>query len=95
MDWYNFCREICIEACLNYKDLIGGEGKTVEIDESKFGTRKHYRGRRVDGQWVFGGVERDSKKCFLVPVANRDAVTLTAIIKEYVKPGTTIISERL
>lgn len=35
---------------------IGGDGKIVEIDESKYGHRKYYRGHRDDGQWVFGVV---------------------------------------
>ena len=46
-------------------EKLGGEGRVVEIDESKFGRQKYHRGRRVDGQWVFGGVERESKRCFL------------------------------
>ena len=36
---------------------IGGNGIEVEIDESKFGKRKYYRGHRVEDQWVFGGRE--------------------------------------
>ena len=36
---------------------IGGPGKIVQIDESKFGKRKCHRGHRVEGQWVFGGIE--------------------------------------
>ena len=36
----------------------------MEIDESKFGKRKHNRGHSVEGQWVFGGVERGSGKVF-------------------------------
>ena len=34
--------------------MLGGEGKVVEIDESKFGKCKYDRGRRADGCWVFG-----------------------------------------
>ena len=47
-------------------EVLGGEGKVVEVDESKFGKRKYNtnRGRMVDGCWVFGGVERDSDKSF-------------------------------
>lgn len=42
----------------------GGVGKVFEIDKSKFGRRKYYRGHRVEGQWVFGGVERMTSKFF-------------------------------
>ncbi|KCZ75088.1 hypothetical protein H311_03940, partial [Anncaliia algerae PRA109] len=37
---------------------IGGDDIIVEIDESKFGKRKFNRGRKVEGVWVFGMVER-------------------------------------
>ena len=37
IDWYNFCRDICEEHFLANPITIGGPGKTVEIDESKFG----------------------------------------------------------
>lgn len=40
---------------------VGGPGKVVEIDESKFGKRKYHKGRRKDGVWVFAGIERDTK----------------------------------
>ncbi|KAF0772712.1 Uncharacterized protein FWK35_00006393 [Aphis craccivora] len=42
----------------------------------------------------FGGVryERETGNCFMVPIENRNATTLLAIIKEWIKPGTTIIS---
>ena len=59
---------------------IGGPGSIVEIDESKFGKRKYHRGHRVEGQWVFGGYERETGKSFLVPVERRDAETLLPII---------------
>jgi transposase-like protein len=68
---------------------IGGPNKTVEIDESKFGRRKHGKGE----QWVFGGVERESGKTFLVPVQDRTADTLMAVISDWIEPGTTVISD--
>ena len=71
-DWYNFCRDVCREALLlTGENVIGGEGKTVEIDESAFGKRKYHRGRLRKTQWVFGGIERESNKVFLVPVKDR------------------------
>jgi len=74
---------------------IGGPGKVVEIDESKFGKRKYNRGKRVDGCWVFRGIERDSHppKCFFSTVTDRSAQTLIPIIKRWILPGTTIVSD--
>ena len=44
--------------------------------------------------WVFRGIERDSKNCFLTTVEDRRrADTLIPIIKGNVLPGTTIISD--
>ena len=37
----------------------------------------------------FGGFERGSKKCFLVPVPSRG----TEVIKEWIHPGTTVVSD--
>lgn len=94
VDWYNYAREVCDNILqTNENNVIGGPGIVVEIDESKFGKRKYHKGRRVDGVWVFGGIERDSKKCFFTTVENRTADTLVNIIKQHIKPGSTIISD--
>ena len=39
-DWASFCREVLLDKMLSNLEPIGGHGKTVEIDESKFGKRK-------------------------------------------------------
>ena len=57
------------------------ERKEIEIDESKFGKRKYNKGRRVEGVWVFGGIDRRTRECFLVPVEDRSAETLIPITK--------------
>ena len=54
VDWENFAREVCLENLQQDNCKIGGIGKVVEIDESKFGKSKYHRGKRVDGIWVFG-----------------------------------------
>ncbi|KAK9711734.1 ISXO2-like transposase domain [Popillia japonica] len=72
---------------------LGGPGIVVEIDESKIGRRKYHKGHRIEGQWVFGGFERGTGRVFMVPVEQRDAGTLLPIIKQWIKPGTTIISD--
>jgi len=62
-------REVYLDWCLkNTQTIIGGEGKTVEIDEAKIGHRKYNRGRLLKGQWVFGGIERERWQIFLVAV---------------------------
>jgi transposase-like protein len=92
-DWSMFCRETMLEFLEGSSQKIGGPNKTVEIDESKVGRRKYNRGHPVQGQWVFGGVEQGSGRTFLVPVPDRTADTLTAIIREWIEPGTTIVSD--
>ena len=72
-------------------DKIGGSGIIVEMDESKFGKRKHHRGHRVDGVWVFGGVEKtDKSKIFLKVVRKRNKQLLTELTKKYVQPGSIV-----
>ena len=74
-----------------HKNLIGGEGIVVEIDESKLARRKYNRGHHVEGVWVIGGVEHTpERKLFLVPVENRNAETIRAVISEHVMPGSII-----
>lgn len=38
----------------------GGPGRTVEIDESKFGKRKYHQGKSEDSVWALGGIERET-----------------------------------
>ncbi|GFU55390.1 hypothetical protein TNCV_4287161 [Trichonephila clavipes] len=33
VDWYMFCREVCMAAVLKESEPLGGEGKIVEIDD--------------------------------------------------------------
>ena len=54
---------------------------------------KYYRGKHVKGQWVFGGVERDTGNCFLVPVEDRKADTLIDLIRQWIRPRTIIYSD--
>jgi hypothetical protein len=50
-DCRQFVREAMSDYLLDNPQKIGGPGKTVEIDGSKFGKRKYNRGHRVEGQW--------------------------------------------
>ena len=66
---------------------------TVEIDESKFGKLKFNRGCCIEGQSVLGGICRQTKACFLVPVGQRDKDTLLPIIRAHISPGTCVMSD--
>jgi len=92
-DWFRFCREVVLDFIENKSEMTGGESKVVEIDESKFGKMKYHRGHYMKGQWVFGGAERGTGRTFLVAVHDRSAETLIGLIKQWILPGTTIISD--
>ncbi|XP_024888850.1 uncharacterized protein LOC112465514 [Temnothorax curvispinosus] len=93
VDWISFCREVCIYWAEKNSTKLGGPNIIVEIDEAKIGKRKYNRGRIIDGKWIFGGYERGTKKIFIVPVQDRTEKTLLELIKEWILPGTTIMSD--
>jgi hypothetical protein len=76
---------------------IGGEGYTVEIDETLLFRRKNNVGRILSNEitktWYFGGICRETDKIFIIPVEKRDSVTLNEAILNHILPGTRIISD--
>jgi transposase-like protein len=73
---------------------IGGQGIIVEIDESKFGKRKHNRGRHVEGVWVIGAAERtEERKVVFERVQNRNSETIKSFIQRNIKRGSIIYSD--
>lgn len=50
--------------------------------------------RSVSTQWVFGGIDRDTRECFAVTVEKRNAATLLPIIQQFILPGTIILSDQ-
>lgn len=98
IDWCNFCREICELTLANNPQELGGfdgngDSIVVEIDESKYFHRKYHRGQWREGHWVFGAVERNSGKCCLIEVPNRQRATLEPIILQWILPGSLIMSD--
>lgn len=96
-DWINFFREAATSKLLSLPEdelKIGGLGKRVQIDETLLSKKSKYnRGKRYKQVWLFGGIEEDSNKWFgeIITVRNRES--LTNLIKKYIRPGTTIISD--
>ena len=88
-----FCREVCEVSLFERREKIGSPGKLVQIDESKIRKRKYHREHVVEAQWVFGGIEGDSRKSFIVTVEDRSEDTLLTLIKEWIAPNTIIVSD--
>lgn len=97
VDWKSFCSEVC-EHWLENRDPIGGENMAVEIGETLIIRRKLERGGRMFSQvWLFGGIERVSKRRFVVgltgPNDRKDEQTLLPLNKDFVLPGSIIYSD--
>ncbi|VEN41692.1 unnamed protein product [Callosobruchus maculatus] len=90
--WSHFCREMIVDDFSFRQSTVklGGPGKIVQIDESKFGRSKYGRGRRVDGHWVVGMIEDGRDEVVFVVVPTRDSETLLSTIQQWVHPGTEI-----
>ena len=50
-DQFHFCREVVLDFIESKSKMIGGEGKVVEINESKFRKRKYHLCERPVGVW--------------------------------------------
>ncbi|XP_023233817.1 uncharacterized protein LOC111633476 [Centruroides sculpturatus] len=92
-DWYMYCREVCAVVLQKNSEKLGGRGKIVELGETKVGKKKFNKGRLLEGQWILGGIERDSRRMFVASVKERNINTFLSILKEWIYPGTTIIAE--
>lgn len=93
-DFFGHLRQLVSDSLEEDDCIIGGDGIRVELDESKFGKRKYNRGHRVDGVWVFGGVEKtEERKVFLGIVERRDAYTLRCLILKHVRRGSIVITD--
>lgn len=94
-----FVKETIIDHLQRTRTKIGGEDeygmpKIVEIDESYFFKAKYNRGRNWLGQWYVGGIERGSRKAFVVPVVNRNIETLLGVLRENIHEHSIIITDQ-
>lgn len=79
---------------LTFSGSADGNCEVIEIDESLFGRKQKYqKGRYTRRKWVFGMVERNTRKCYFTEVADRTTETLVPLIKEKVSPNHLIYSD--
>ncbi|XP_049308337.1 uncharacterized protein LOC125777444 [Bactrocera dorsalis] len=94
-DKFGYCGEAVVIYQLDHQHeqgKIGGPGKIVQIDESKFGRRKYNKGRRVEEHWVLGMVEDGSEDIRLEvsPDNLRTADILILLIQKHVAEGSIV-----
>jgi len=94
IQWYQFYRDVCSNWLLRNHIQIGGEGVTVELDESVVARRKYNHGRLIKEKWVFDRYAPTSGGVFLELVPDRSASTLLPLVRKYVVPGSTIITDK-
>uniref|UniRef100_A0A5S6Q3F2 DDE_Tnp_IS1595 domain-containing protein n=1 Tax=Trichuris muris TaxID=70415 RepID=A0A5S6Q3F2_TRIMR len=93
IEWNSSIRQIISRSFPRRQIVLGGPGRTVDVDESVFSKRKFNRGRYRPQQWVFGAVCRQTKECFMVPVPDRSSRTLLPLIRQHIASGSTIVSD--
>ena len=68
---------------INNQEPISGSGHEVVIDETFF----------KSGLAFLGGVDRTTKKIFIIQIYQRDANTLNSLISRYVLPNSIIFTD--
>ena len=95
--YFDSIRKVCVDDVVNSGQKLGGVGETVEIDETHLYTRKYHKGRVLalekEQIWFVGGIERRTKKVFVVLTKKRDKNKLNQIIEQWVEKGTTIYTD--
>jgi transposase-like protein len=100
VDWYNFARDVTVKWIEDNPPKIGGfdenlDAIIVEIDETVLRKRKYNRGQHIAQKWLFGGIQRGSRKCFLYRVPDRRSETLIPFIENCILAGSRIMSDGL
>ena len=72
---------------------IGGLNSIVQIDECRITTRKFHRGRGTRQDWIFGGIDKNTRNIFLCKLNERTQQTISPLIMTHIRPGSIIHSD--
>lgn len=92
VDWAAFCREVVLWSLIVSSEQLGGNGRTVEIDQCKFEKQKYDLSEFANGKAALGGYERETGRVFVVPIADDSAESIISNINEWIAPESTILS---
>ncbi|XP_045112256.1 uncharacterized protein LOC123505164 [Portunus trituberculatus] len=90
VQWRKNC-SLVTETWLERQEAIGGHGVVVEIDRKLVWKRRPKEGKSKNQVWVFGGIERQTKRSFVIPFIDkigREAVL--PAITENILPGSVV-----
>lgn len=94
IEWFDNLRAKCIQFLKEDPITLGESMGTIEIDESLYGKKRKYnRGSGKQDTWVFGMIEKGTRKVIFRVVEKRNRATLVPIIKENIVQGSTIHSD--
>ncbi|GIY22534.1 DDE_Tnp_IS1595 domain-containing protein [Caerostris darwini] len=92
-DYFAYFREVAEVFASHNNKLLGGPGKTIEVDETFLTKRKYHRGRRTNSmtQTIFGMFCRDEKEGLFFLTKGKSKRELWPFIKHHCHPETSII----
>jgi DNA-binding PucR family transcriptional regulator len=70
-----------------------GSNLIMEIDETKFGNRKHSRGHKVNWVLAVDAVERISKRIVLKHLEKRDSIALVNFCRSFISNEQSMFSD--
>ena len=94
--WFKLFKSVCTcEMIRHQNEKIGGVNEIVEILETHLYRRKNHTVRVFKSECVrlVCGICRSTKKVFVTIVSNRTKETLSNVIKQYVAPGSKVITD--
>lgn len=92
-DFYGYCREVAEVFASHFSELLGGPGKTIELDETFLTKWKFKRGGRSRPMTIviFGIYCREDKNGLFFRVNSKKKRDLWPLVKKHCHPETSVV----